>query len=149
MIRFSLFRQECTRSWKIQSFQFQCNAWEAIPRRYQLLPDHEPDLARTLPSYGRQERYMRHQHYGRVPDGQDNPDIKMRYVAAGTPMIKDSFQWISVIRLPEFVTKADFDWAVSAASAKKKQDFSKRKDIIMRFIWVTPEKQRRRSKEQW
>ncbi len=77
---------------------------------------------------------MRHQHYGRVPDGQDNPDIKMRYVAAGTPMIKDSFQWISVIRLPEFVTKADFDWAVSAASAKKKQDFSKRKDIIMRFI---------------
>jgi hypothetical protein len=38
---------------------------------------------------------------------------------------KDSFQWISVIRLPDFVTKEDFDWAVSEATAKKKQDFSK------------------------
>ena len=38
---------------------------------------------------------------------------------------KDSFQWISVIRLPDFVTKEDFDWAVSEAAAKKKQDFSK------------------------
>ncbi len=38
---------------------------------------------------------------------------------------KDSFAWISVIRLPDFVTKEDFDWAVREASAKKKQDFSK------------------------
>jgi hypothetical protein len=38
---------------------------------------------------------------------------------------KDSFQWISVIRLPDFVTKEDFDWAVSEAANKKKQDFSK------------------------
>ena len=38
---------------------------------------------------------------------------------------KDSFQWISVIRLPDFVTKEDFNWAVSEATAKKKQDFSK------------------------
>ena len=38
---------------------------------------------------------------------------------------KDSFQWISVIRLPDFVTKDDFDWAVREAAAKKKQDFSK------------------------
>ena len=38
---------------------------------------------------------------------------------------KDSFQWISVIRLPDFVTKEDFDWAVREATAKKKQDFSK------------------------
>ena len=38
---------------------------------------------------------------------------------------KDSFQWISVIRLPDFVTKEDFDWAVTEAAAKKKQDFSK------------------------
>ena len=38
---------------------------------------------------------------------------------------KDDFQWISVIRLPDFVTKEDFDWAVSEATAKKKQDFSK------------------------
>ena len=38
---------------------------------------------------------------------------------------KDSFQWISVIRLPDFVTKEDFDWAVREAADKKKQDFSK------------------------
>ena len=38
---------------------------------------------------------------------------------------KDSFQWISVIRLPDFVTKADFDWAIEEAGRKKKSDFSK------------------------
>lgn len=38
---------------------------------------------------------------------------------------KDSFRWISVIRLPDFVTKEDFMWAVREAAAKKKQDFSK------------------------
>ena len=38
---------------------------------------------------------------------------------------KESFRWISVIRLPDFVSKADFDWAVSEASRKKKTDFSK------------------------
>lgn len=38
---------------------------------------------------------------------------------------KDAFQWISLIRLPDFVTRADFDWAVAEASQKKKTDFSK------------------------
>lgn len=38
---------------------------------------------------------------------------------------KDDFNWISVIRLPDFVTKADFDWAVAEATTKKKTDFSK------------------------
>ena len=38
---------------------------------------------------------------------------------------KGSFQWISVIRLPDFVTKEEFDWAVKEAELKKKQDFSK------------------------
>ena len=38
---------------------------------------------------------------------------------------KENFEWISVIRLPDFVTKADFDWAVSEAEKKKKTDFSK------------------------
>lgn len=38
---------------------------------------------------------------------------------------KDDFNFISVIRLPDFVTKADFDWAISEATEKKKQDFSK------------------------
>lgn len=37
---------------------------------------------------------------------------------------KEEFQWISVIRLPDFVTKEDFDWAVEEAGKKKKQDFS-------------------------
>jgi hypothetical protein len=38
---------------------------------------------------------------------------------------KESFQWISVIRLPDFVTKDDFDWAIREATRKKKADFSK------------------------
>lgn len=38
---------------------------------------------------------------------------------------KETFRFISVIRLPDFVTKADFDWAVAEASKKKKTDFSK------------------------
>ena len=38
---------------------------------------------------------------------------------------KDTFHWISVIRLPDFVTKADFDWAIEEATRKKKTDFSK------------------------
>ena len=37
---------------------------------------------------------------------------------------KASFNWISLIRLPDFVTKADFDWAVETASKKKKLDCS-------------------------
>lgn len=38
---------------------------------------------------------------------------------------KDKFKFISVIRLPDFVSKEDFDWAVQEAAKKKKQDFSK------------------------
>lgn len=38
---------------------------------------------------------------------------------------KDAFNFISLIRLPDFVTKADFDRAVGEATAKKKADFSK------------------------
>lgn len=37
---------------------------------------------------------------------------------------KDSFKWISVIRLPDFITPKDFDWAVETASKKKKLDCS-------------------------
>lgn len=29
---------------------------------------------------------------------------------------KENFQWISLIRLPDFVTKADFDWAIAEAT---------------------------------
>ena len=38
---------------------------------------------------------------------------------------KENFEWISVIRLPDFVTKADLDWATEEAAEKKKADFSK------------------------
>lgn len=38
---------------------------------------------------------------------------------------KENFCWISLIRLPDFVTKADFDWAIAKATVKKKTDFSK------------------------
>ena len=38
---------------------------------------------------------------------------------------KESFQFISAIRLPDFVTKRDFEWAVEEAEKKKKTDFSK------------------------
>lgn len=38
---------------------------------------------------------------------------------------KDEFCWISVIRLPDFVTREDFEWAVATATKKKKIDCSK------------------------
>ncbi len=37
---------------------------------------------------------------------------------------KASFNWISVIRLPDFIAKKDFDWAVETAGKKKKLDCS-------------------------
>ncbi len=37
---------------------------------------------------------------------------------------KSGFRWISVIRLPDFVKKSDFDWAVAAAAKKKGLDCS-------------------------
>ena len=38
---------------------------------------------------------------------------------------KDKLCFISIIRLPDFITKKDFDWAILEATKKKKQDFSK------------------------
>ena len=38
---------------------------------------------------------------------------------------KEAFHWISLLRLPDFVTKQEFDWAVAEATRKKKIDFSK------------------------
>ena len=38
---------------------------------------------------------------------------------------KSDFRWISVIRLPDFVTEADFSWALKEAAGKKKTDYSK------------------------
>ena len=37
---------------------------------------------------------------------------------------KSAFNWISVIRLPDFVAEKDFDWAVRTAEKKKKLDCS-------------------------
>ena len=37
---------------------------------------------------------------------------------------KSAFCWISVIRLPDFITEKDFSWAVETASKKKKLDCS-------------------------
>lgn len=44
---------------------------------------------------------------------------------------KELFRWISVIRLPDFVTRQDFAWAIAEATAKKKQDYS-----LVEFITV-------------
>lgn len=41
------------------------------------------------------------------------------------PKRKAELEWISCIRLPEFVTPDVFDWAVGEAMRKKKADFSK------------------------
>ena len=49
---------------------------------------------------------------------QDRADGEIDYAR------KDDFSFISCIRLPDFVTREDFDWAVSEAAAKKKLDFS-------------------------
>ena len=38
---------------------------------------------------------------------------------------KDKFKFISVIRLPDFVSKKDFEWAICEATKKKQKDFSK------------------------
>lgn len=44
---------------------------------------------------------------------------------------KNTFNWISVIRLPEFISKADFDWAVKIAEQKKKMDCSSAEFLTM------------------
>ena len=38
---------------------------------------------------------------------------------------KSAFNWISIIRLPDFITQKDFEWAVAAATKQKKLDCSK------------------------
>ena len=43
---------------------------------------------------------------------------------------KEDMEFISMIRLPDFVTKEEFDWAISEAKNKKKQDFSKVEYLI-------------------
>ncbi|ACV23593.1 GyrI-like domain-containing protein [Slackia heliotrinireducens] len=45
-------------------------------------------------------------------------------VAGVDPTDKASFRWLSVIRVPEFITEADFTWAKAEAQRKKKLDCS-------------------------
>ena len=45
---------------------------------------------------------------------------------------KEKFRFISVIRLPDFVTREDFAWAVEEAGCKKKEDFSKVEFLTVR-----------------
>lgn len=44
---------------------------------------------------------------------------------------KAELRWISLIRLPEFVTHEIFDWAVGKAAEKKRRDFS----AVEFFTW--------------
>ncbi len=44
---------------------------------------------------------------------------------------KDTFHWISVIRVPDFVKEEDFKWAVDTAAKKKKMDCSRAELITM------------------
>ena len=57
------------------------------------------------------------------------PPLEGLWWLAGTAGIdfahKETFQWISLIRLPDFVGQEAFRWAVEEATEKKKLDFSK------------------------
>ncbi len=45
---------------------------------------------------------------------------------------KSTFHWISVIRLPDFISKADFEWAIKTAESKKKLDCSEAEFLTVR-----------------
>ena len=47
------------------------------------------------------------------------PPLEGFWLHDGAETDKSKFRWISVIRLPAFVTGRDFDWAVETASRKK------------------------------
>lgn len=53
------------------------------------------------------------------------PPLEGFWLQDGAETDKSKFRWISVIRLPDFVTKRDFDWAVETATRKKKLDCAK------------------------
>lgn len=48
---------------------------------------------------------------------------------------KSSFHWISVIRLPDFITEDHFNWAVETAFKKKKMDCSKAEFLTIDEGW--------------
>ncbi len=44
---------------------------------------------------------------------------------------KSAFKWLSVIRLPDFVSQQDFDWAAATAAKKKSLDCSSAEYLIV------------------
>lgn len=57
------------------------------------------------------------------------PPLEGLWWQAGSAVVdyahKESFEWRAMIRLPEFVTREVFDWAIREATEKKQNDFSK------------------------
>jgi len=53
------------------------------------------------------------------------PPLEGFWWQEGDLIVKSDLSWISAIRLPDFVSKADFDWAVKEAERKKKLNTSK------------------------
>ena len=52
------------------------------------------------------------------------PPLEGFWLSSGDVLDKSKFQWISVIRLPDFVTEKDFEWAKETAAKKKGLDCS-------------------------
>lgn len=71
-------------------------------------------------------------------DGEYKQAIGLLYGIAFTIKMskKEDFKWISVIRLPDFVTREDFDWAVRKATAKKNRIFLRLSLFPMRRAYV-------------
>ncbi len=51
------------------------------------------------------------------------PPLEGLWEQAGTG--KENFHWTSMLRLPEFVTREELEWAKEEAARKKKKNFSK------------------------
>ena len=49
---------------------------------------------------------------------------------------KDSFNWISVIRLPDFVAKKDFDWCYQKRLQRRKKTFQRSNSLHMMKVFV-------------
>ena len=53
------------------------------------------------------------------------PPLEGFWWQEGDLIVKSDLSWMSAIRLPDFVSRADFDWAVKEAERKKKLNTSK------------------------
>lgn len=63
----------------------------------------------------------------------------------------ESFQFISLIRLPEFITEEDVEWAKETVAEKKKDDFSKvqyfeyEEGIVVQCMHIGPYREEQRT----